>query len=66
LELITLRTLALFPREEREERINRKATSLDLRKQIEDIKNEMDEILADQNDINENTRFPDFATVFTV
>jgi len=32
------------------------ATYLDLRKQIEDIRNEMDEILADQNDINESTR----------
>lgn len=32
------------------------ATYLDLRKQIEDIRNEMNEILADQNDINESTR----------
>ena len=32
------------------------ATYLDLRKQIEEIRNEMNEILADQNDINESTR----------
>lgn len=32
------------------------ATYLDLRKQVEDIRNEMNEILADQNDINESTR----------
>ena len=32
------------------------ATYLDLRNQIEDIRNEMNEILADQNDINESTR----------
>jgi hypothetical protein len=32
------------------------ATYLDLRKQIEDLKNEVNEILADQNDINESTR----------
>ncbi len=32
------------------------ATYLDLRKQIEDIRNEMNEILADQNGINESTR----------
>ena len=32
------------------------ATYLELRKQIEDIKNEMNDILADQNDINESTR----------
>ena len=32
------------------------ATYLDLRKQIEDIRQEMNEILADQNDINESTR----------
>ena len=32
------------------------ATYLDLRKQIEDLKNEVNDILADQNDINESTR----------
>lgn len=32
------------------------ATYLDLKKQIEDIRKEMNEILADQNDINESTR----------
>ena len=32
------------------------ATYLDLRKQIEGIRQEMNEILADQNDINESTR----------
>lgn len=32
------------------------ATYLDLRKQIEEVRNEMNEILADQNDINESTR----------
>ena len=32
------------------------ATYLDLWKQIEDIRNEMNDILADQNDINESTR----------
>ena len=32
------------------------ATYLDLRKQLEDLKNEVNEILADQNDINESTR----------
>lgn len=32
------------------------ATYLDLRKQIEDIRTEMNNILADQNDINESTR----------
>ena len=32
------------------------ATYLDLRKQIEDLKNEVNEILSDQNDINESTR----------
>ena len=32
------------------------ATYLELRKQIEDIRNEMNDILADQNDINESTR----------
>ena len=32
------------------------ATYLELRKQIEDLKNEVNDILADQNDINESTR----------
>ena len=32
------------------------ATYLDLKKQIEDLRNEVDDILADQNDINEATR----------
>lgn len=32
------------------------ATYLDLRKQIENLKNEVNDILADQNDINESTR----------
>ena len=32
------------------------ATYLDLRKQIEDLKNEVNDILEDQNDINESTR----------
>ena len=32
------------------------ATYLDLRKQIEDLRNEVNEILSDQNDINESTR----------
>ncbi len=32
------------------------ATYLDLRKQIESIRQEMNDILADQNDINESTR----------
>ena len=32
------------------------ATYLDQRKQIEDLKNEVNDILADQNDINESTR----------
>ena len=32
------------------------ATYLDLRKQIEDLKNEVNDILTDQNDINESTR----------
>ena len=32
------------------------ATYLDLRKQIEDLKNEVNDILSDQNDINESTR----------
>ena len=32
------------------------ATYLDLRKQIEGLRQEMDDILADQNDINESTR----------
>jgi hypothetical protein len=32
------------------------ATYLDLRKQIEDLRNEVNDILADQNDINEMTR----------
>ena len=32
------------------------ATYLDLRKQIENLRNEVNEILADQNDINESTR----------
>ena len=32
------------------------ATYLDLRKQIEDLRNEVNEILEDQNDINESTR----------
>lgn len=32
------------------------ATYLDLRKQIEEIRTEMNDILADQNDINESTR----------
>ena len=32
------------------------ATYLDLRKQIEGIRQEMNDILADQNDINESTR----------
>ena len=32
------------------------ATYLDLRKQIENLKSEVNDILADQNDINESTR----------
>ncbi len=32
------------------------ATYLDLRKQIESLKDEVNDILADQNDINESTR----------
>ena len=32
------------------------ATYLDLKKQIEDLRNEVNDILADQNDINESTR----------